>query len=184
MDEAVQKELCFVASLVTSPLIRHAKSSTLWAHRLWIIKTFLERIIAPKGIDKESQGKRLVRFWEEELVVVMKAGERHPRNYYAWNYARQLYSIILGRSETAGVQLMNKSLVKMKKWCLEHPRDISGWAFLAFLLERTEKGGVSGGDADLVDKDKRGRVVQETKAFVRMFEWRGESVGWFLKTMG
>ncbi len=51
---------------------------------------------------------------------------------------------------------------------------MSGWAFLAFLLGRV----------DGVGEKERGRVVQDTRAFVRKYKWRGESVEWFLKVIG
>lgn len=104
----------------------------------------------------------------------MRAGERHPRNYYAWNYARQLLATLSERSEDSTAELARGSVEVVKKWCLGHPRDVSGWAFLAFLLGRVDRVGAEGGE----------RVVRETRAFVRKFQWRGESVEWFLKVMG
>lgn len=62
-----------------------------------------------------------------------------------------------------------------------HPRDISGWAFLVFWLREMRDGRGWG------DESSRGemegevkRVMWETRAWVRKYEWRGESVEWFL----
>lgn len=175
-QDAVRRELCFIASLVTSPLIRHAKSNTLWSHRLWVIKTFPTAITPskhPPNAHTEPQNPS-AGFWQEELSIIMRAGERHPRNYYAWNYARQLLATLSERSEDSTAELARGSVEVVKKWCLGHPRDVSGWAFLAFLLGRVDRVGAEGGE----------RVVRETRAFVRKFQWRGESVEWFLKVMG
>jgi len=65
------------------------------------------------------------------------------------------------------------------EWSLLHPRDISGWAFLAFLLREMREGGRGVADVD-ADVEVR-RVVEETGAWVRKYEWRGGSVEWFLK---
>lgn len=105
----------------------------------------------------------------------MRAGERHPRNYYAWDYARQLFATLSEREEEGSEAEMARGSVEVvQKWCLAHPRDVSGWAFLAFLLARV----------DGVGEEERGRVVQDTRAFVEKYKWRGESVEWFLKVMG
>jgi hypothetical protein len=176
IQDAVRRELCFTASLVTSPLIRHAKSSTLWSHRLWVLKTFPISNTSPfHSSNAQSQPQiPLVGFWREELSIIMRAGERHPRNYYAWNYARQLFATLSEREEGSKAEMARASVEVVKKWCLAHPRDVSGWAFLAFLLGRV----------DGVGEKERGRVVQDTRAFVRKYKWRGESVEWFLKVVG
>lgn len=103
--------------------------------------------------------------WDRELEVVMKAGERHPRNYYAWGYARDL----LG--ELAEEGLARGAVGRVHRWCLQHPRDVSGWAFLEFLLR------------EIGDEGEVRRVVWETREFVRKYEWRGESIEWFLKAV-
>lgn len=89
----------------------------------------------------------------------------------------------------------------VQKWCFAHPRDISGWAFLAFLLRQRRydgaptisatiamNNGLSKG-AGRVEKvtakeNATQRAVAETKEFVRKFKWKGASVEWFLKAMG
>lgn len=144
--------------------------------------------------DEVDRTERAERVWEIELDIVMKAGERHPRNYYAWNYARELVWHLLGRADgVGGVEegkkgncrgFLVENLGRIHGWCLMHPRDISGWAFLVFWIgkmgdgaRRERDSGENGGWA----QDDVGRVVQETKEWVKKYEWKGESVEWFLK---
>lgn len=115
------------------------------------------------------------RFWERELEVVMKAGERHPRNYYAWGYARDLLRELAGEGRKWG--LARGGVGRVQRWCLQHPRDVSGWAFLEFLLREVGSEGREGGEEEVR------RVVWETREFVRKYEWRGESIEWFLKSV-
>lgn len=137
-----------------------------------------ERLDGERGLEggerEERVGERGVeRYWDEELEVVMKAGERHPRNYYAWAYARDLLR------EWAGEGLARGVVGRVHRWCLQHPRDVSGWAFLEFLLR--EVGGE--GEGRMGGGEEVRRVVWETKEFVRKYEWRGESIEWFLKSV-
>lgn len=115
---------------------------------------------------------------------MMKAGERHPRNYYAWNYARDLLRAICGnedlgtRRDVRGVPV-EESLREVHYWCLQHPGDISGWSFLLFLLRRGDIAGEGGGGFE----GEVQRCVQVTWDFIRKFEWRGESARWFLSAV-
>ena len=127
-------------------------------------------------------------FWDGELVTVMKAGERHPRNYYAWQYARQLFSFV--RSERFELterrqwdrELLRDGIGLVRGWCLMHPRDISGWAFLVFLLEQLRNEGCDEVDVRGLE-DEIGKSAFETKEFARKYEWKGESIEWFLQAM-
>ena len=188
---AVRHELKFLESLVTSPLSKHAKSSTLWAQRLWIVQNFLpsamrERatVEASRTIDVERGMRQL---WDEELVIVMKAGERHPRNYYAWQYARQLFSFVpcersdfVERRPWDG-KLLRDSIGLVHGWCLRHPRDISGWAFLVFLLEQLRNEGCDKAAQRQELEDDIGIIASETREFARKYKWKGESIEWFIK---
>lgn len=123
-----------------------------------------------------------------EMKVVMKAGERHPRNYYAWNYARQFFCILETVMTARGEyqDMLVDTGVEVHDWCLMHPRDISGWAFLMFWLGKvrdesrwceqreSNKDGINGVVV---------RVVEETKEWVKKYDWKGESVEWFLEAM-
>jgi hypothetical protein len=110
----LEKEKRLVDSLLTSRLHRHTKSPTLWSHRRWLLAMFVSF-----GLPVDALG--------DIKYVVSVAGERHPRNYYAWCHARFLISLdrsFNGREMLAAVQ----------SWCFQHHTDISGWAFLYFLL--------------------------------------------------
>lgn len=64
-----------------------------------------------------------------------------------------------------------------------HPRDISGWAFLVFALEQLR--------IECCDKGRKRKrfddgiaiFAPETKGFVKKYEWKGESIEWFLKAI-
>ena len=242
-------ELCFLTSLLTSPLPKHTKSSTLWSHRFFLLSKFGHQISSnliattlprssfsdtppPKTLPSKKSNtndndnehtttsdKGLPLLWLYELEIIMKAGDRHPKNYYAWSYARQLLTAFSTREilpfsniTTAAApqiwkhQIAAASVPPVQKWCLAHPRDISGWAFLEYLLttglgweregraeekikgdegglEVRGKGKSGNGVGEEVDETVR-RVVQESEEFVRKFQWKGDSLAWFLKVMG
>jgi len=203
----LHSSLTFLTTLLTSPLPKHAKASTLWSHRLYLIKTYHHHLLPqpPPSTDtttptatvreEEARPQRagIYNIWTSELSTVLKAAERHPRNYYAWSYARQLFHLL---QHISGTDRSNRNSVliaeqyrtifletarKVHEWCSMHPRDISGWAFLVFWLREMRDGRGWG------DESRRGemegeveRVMWETRAWVRKYEWRGESVEWFL----
>lgn len=111
------KEKAFLDSLLTSRLHRHTKSPTLWNHRRWMVGHYSSR-----GLMVDVVG--------DIKNVVSVAGERHPRNYYAWCHARYLAGI-LGREDSDYENLV----MAIKRWCCEHHNDISGWSFLYYLLD-------------------------------------------------
>ena len=152
----------------------------------------------------------------------MKAGDRHPKNYYAWSYARQLLIALstgeilpssparqIGKHQvdaTRMSQIAATSVFQVQRWCLAHPRDISGWTFLEYLLttglgweregraeegmkcdggglEGRVKGRLGNGVRKEVDEIVR-RVVKESEDFVSKFRWKGDSLVWFLNAMG
>lgn len=187
--EALNNELAFLTSLLTSPLIKHAKSSTLWAQRLWIFQHSLDVLISMQDTEMdESQTSKHI--WSRELHVVMKAGERHPRNYYAWNYARQLFGIVrcfVGRvGDYRNLLIVTSG--EVHRWCLMQPRDISGWAFLGFWLENVRdqerrREHLRSSDGLVKIEGEVGRVAKGTRAWVKKYDWKGESVEWFLKAL-
>lgn len=65
-------EFSFIDSLLTSPLHRHTKSPNLWGHRKWLVDVCLSHPTLFRAISLEH----------ELLDIVMKAAERHPKNYY------------------------------------------------------------------------------------------------------
>ena len=184
---AVQRELLFLETLTTSPLKKHTKAPTLWAQREWLVRTFWDYAVHNNDDEREeethsAEKDTVKRFWNEELGIVMRAGERHPRNYYAWGYARVLWRVIVeekmrveAKGEEEGKGLVCGTLERVKGWCLLHPRDISAWGFLMFLMQVVEGGG--GEEA----RQEVKRIARETREWVGKYEWKGESVEWFLK---
>ena len=130
-----------------------------------------------------------------------KAAARHPANYYAWNYLRDLLSCICISAvrcqdvDRRGFRsaLASRSVREVHSWCLRHPRDVSGWSFLGFLLRAVDSAGSDGVGSEGADEggrkgasDTREEVkgiVEETRAFVRKFRWSGSSVDGFLKAV-
>ena len=119
---ALRQELCFLNTILTSPLHRQSKSPNLWHHRLWI----LDPLVLIE-LESASNDQR-VAFWHAEIAAVCKSGEQHPKNYYAWQYARRLMPRI-GSSSTK-FEIVHH----IKDWCYKHPSDISGWSFLLSLV--------------------------------------------------
>ncbi|KAF2127348.1 protein prenylyltransferase [Dothidotthia symphoricarpi CBS 119687] len=124
-QEALQQELCFLNSILTSPLHRQSKSPTLWYHRLWLVTLLMP-------IKKHATQDQITAFWQSELDAVCRSGEQHPKNYYAWQYARRLVE----RLDSTNIVLAFSHSVK--EWCCKHPSDISGWSFLQFLMMRLD----------------------------------------------
>jgi len=167
---AVQAEKYFVDSLLTSRLHRHTKSPTLWSHRQWLLK-----LCQREGLHLDAG--------DEFSEIIMVSGERHPRNYYAWNHARWLLlnRLVLDPSLSADdrqqQQKQQQHLEKLghdvKNWCLKHHGDISGWSFLAFVL------------GHLSDRRRQAAlcnaVMQDVLRIVESFRWSGESVWVFLR---
>jgi hypothetical protein len=98
-----------------------------------------------------------------ELDVVLRAGELHPRNYYAFSYMRQISVILAGR----GVHWNESAIDRVVDWCLAHPRDISGWSFVVYAL------GLSKRQCQVQALE---RVVQ----FALSVAWEGESLWIFI----
>lgn len=140
-------------SLLTSRLHRHTKSPTLWSHRRWLM-TILTSLDLPADV---LGGIR---------DVVCVAGERHPRNYYAWCHARFLLGLdgSLDRQEI---------LATVQAWCFQHHTDISGWSFLYFLLN-TESGLSIGSGRS---------VFAEVLNLVKSLRLANESAWVFLRTV-
>ncbi|KAJ0165855.1 Protein prenyltransferase alpha subunit repeat-containing protein 1 [Colletotrichum tanaceti] len=151
------REKWFVDSLLTSRLHRHTKSPTLWSHRRWLMEQCRHA-----GLSVAVQ--------QDIESIVMVAGERHPRNYYAWTHARWLIRTCLVDSEPEVLQSLIQSV---KRWSFRHHVDVSGWSFLAHLME------------SLDDKGKQISlsVFEETLRLTESLRWHNESVWWFLRTM-
>jgi len=149
----LREEKYFLDSLLTSRLHRHTKSPTLWSHLQWLLLQF-----STHGLSVDAL--------PDLMTVVFVAGERHPRNYYAWSHARFLMKMNPNISKT-------EVLAVVKTWAFQHYTDISGWAFLYHLL--------------LAISHSSPAVVQvtfeEVLQLVVSFQLVNESVWVFLRTL-
>ncbi|MCJ1388775.1 hypothetical protein MMC18_001625 [Xylographa bjoerkii] len=181
LRRAVYEEWAFLTSLLTSPLHRHAKSPTLWWHRCWLVRNYVEYLLpydpvvdgSASGVVTAPSGLSL--FLSAEMDVVLLAAERHRANYHAFHYGRRLLALHPGvLSGKDGEEVVEK----VRKWCFAHPRDVSGWGFLAFLLSH------DGLMANGVERTcLMGTASLKVQEFVVALEWKGESVEWFLREM-
>ncbi|KAF4971018.1 hypothetical protein FZEAL_9940 [Fusarium zealandicum] len=151
--ELLEREKHLVDSLLTSRLHRHTKSPTLWSHRRWLMDQFR---LHQLDVSAEDDLRRIIAI----------SGERHPRNYYAWCHARYLVNTFVSTSPDAQEALL-RMITTTQKWCFAHHDDISGWQFLAFLLERRP-----------VDTSS---TFCETLKLAGSFKWRNESIWYFLR---
>lgn len=153
-QELFHKDKFFVDSLLTSRLHRHTKSPTLWNHRRWLVHTAQCHSIQPTVVADVER-------------IVMVAGERHARNYYAWCHGRWLTGLI-GKDQEDRV--LRGAVEAVRRWCFRHHTDTSGWSFLLFLLAR-------------LDEAARSSVLEETCRFATSFQWTNESTWVFLRTL-
>ena len=251
--QTLRAEMDYLTSLLTSPLpSQFAKSPTLWSHRLWLLRAFVFRprqqhhrlthtVRVPRSSTIETpffdHSTTLGQItWKSELSVVVEAGDRHPRNYYAWSYARDLWRDMCSqkddyveghrneeqekdvstrelplysenspeeegpRYETehpwphrkANAETWITSIRRIQQWCFLHPRDISGWSFLVFLLHHfpTEPSAISRDSqrdelstARPLAQQINLEIRQSTLDFVKKYSWEGESLSWFLKAL-
>ncbi|KAI2642085.1 hypothetical protein GGS21DRAFT_289636 [Xylaria nigripes] len=151
---AMKREQQFVDTLLTARLHRHTKSPTLWSHRRWLVATCWKLGI-PWDIQHDIKN------------VIMIAGERHPRNYVAWQHARFLVDHDVSLAATVAPDV--------REFCLKNHSDISGWAFLSDCISRIQ------------DEQSRKLVCLSTLETVlplaNSFRWFNESVWVFLRTL-
>ncbi|EFQ98801.1 hypothetical protein MGYG_01817 [Nannizzia gypsea CBS 118893] len=83
-------ECNFTASLLGSPLHRHAKSPTLWYHRFWLMQVYL------RHQHHYSYQQPKAEMLKREVELVLRAAEHHPMNYYAFSYLRQYLALLSG----------------------------------------------------------------------------------------
>lgn len=171
--QAVKREQLFLDSILTSPLHRQSKSPTLWHHRNWLLNLLLPFPFT--GALEEH----LVDFVRSELDAVCKAGERHPKNYYAWQYARKLFIRFEMISYTGSGQNTNRGTIEafehscalhIKTWCCKNPSDISGWSFLAFLLPK------------LTSISQRQEITEQVLQYAVSLQWSRDALFVFLRT--
>lgn len=176
----IRNELVYLESLLTSPLHRHTKSPTLWHHRRWLVMGFFDQVCHvynTSGSDRTDSRETFEALWGAELEVIERSGDRHPRNYYAWAYARWLLECLTEKSlslpDKSTIPFMIRySALRISEWCLAHPTDISGWAFLVHLLQKKTQA-----------PELQTEVFDKAWAFTSKLSWEGEAVWWFLRTV-
>lgn len=181
LEDLLQGERALMTSFQCSPLHRHTKSPTLWQHRLWIM-TKLLTLRESNNVDSGTSKVSLRQLMLDELDVVCKSGQLHPRNYYAFSYMRQLHALVCQFSgsdrQAILIDLVIAMVGPMLKWCLSNPSDISGWMYLFYLLDC---------DSD-IQKDclfeETKLVMKRTIHFaVQIARWEGESLWTFVDLM-
>ncbi|KAJ0414984.1 hypothetical protein BJY00DRAFT_269836 [Aspergillus carlsbadensis] len=162
--QALDTELSLMTTYLCSPLHRHTKSPTLWQHRRWI-QTHLMHLRKP---DFQTAQDLL----EAELSAALRAGERHPRNYYAFSYLRQIHRVLSGaggdEAQAWSTRLAQAIMPSMLNWCLANPTDISGLMFLLYLLDAVS-------DA-VLQLD----IISKVARFALDIGWEGESLWTFV----
>lgn len=187
LQDLFESELNLITTFVCSPLHRHTKSPTLWQHRLWLMA---ERIRLQDHLQEDIflRQEGMQRLILAEWKIVCKAGELHPKNYYAFNYIRQLHSHVSKLSERAVPVIIQDSALlhelavmlvdPMLTWCLSNPKDVSGWVFLFYLLGHEDPPGKQ----DM--KHLRKVAMERTLHFaVEITAWDGESLWTFVDLM-
>ncbi|OKL58965.1 hypothetical protein UA08_05725 [Talaromyces atroroseus] len=195
----LERERSLMTTFLCSPLHRHTKSPTLWQHRLWILTELLKLKAQQQGATSscETSNDFLREIFFEEFDVVCKAGQLHPRNYYAFGYMRQVHALMIAqpassstKDESSGMltgssalslELALVMIEPMLKWCLSNPSDISGWMYLFYLLDY-------GDDDNALIRNgnfntKRKLVMDRTLHFSGITTWEGESLWTFVDLM-
>ncbi|KAJ4294308.1 hypothetical protein N0V90_007998 [Kalmusia sp. IMI 367209] len=160
---ALLTELCFLDSILTSPLHRQSKSPILWSHRFWTLPYLIPSL--------HQSASDLTGFFKSELEAVCKSGERHPKNYYAWQYARRVLSNVplLQTADERDI-FFDWCVTRVKDWCCQHPSDISGWMFLAWSLP-------------LRDTKGTGKIVRQIVEYAVSVRLANDSLWVFVRTV-
>jgi hypothetical protein len=161
--QLLEAELTLVASYQCSPLHRHTKSPTLWHHRFWVLRHLLER--------QTRSAESMLELQRSELEIVLRAGELHPKNYYAFSYMRQLNALLAKRmvgKPDLRAEKMLPILDRTIEWCLANPRDISGWTFGIYEMSRVS------------DYAARAHALEKVLTFALGVGWEGESLWTFV----
>lgn len=172
---ALETERSLMTTYLCSPLHRHTKSPTLWQHRQWILNQMAAlQLPGPTVQLSQTAAAKFQEMFQAEFAVVLRAGELHPKNYYAFSFMRRLHVALadtLNESEQrtdSSVRLALLITEKTLDWCLAHPADISGWMFLLYLLET-----ISCRETVLV-------IINKAVKFGVHVRWEGESLWTFV----
>jgi protein prenyltransferase alpha subunit repeat containing protein 1 len=177
MPQATKRELVAIETLLTSPLHRHTKSPTLWYHRRWVLRQWLTCALLDEEIPLRPDAGWLWQYvYRPELLMVMKAGEQHPRNYYAWFHARWVIeSFQTGADRATLASSLADGMTLILDWCLKHESDTSGWSFLLFLYNEVNK---------VVEPQSLiASNAEKVLCLALNFDWDLESIWVFLRTV-
>jgi hypothetical protein len=164
MSAAISSEICFLDTILLSPLHRQSKSPTLWYHRWWLVSNTPIFFKSAPNVTNEFD-------------AVLKAGERHKHNYYAWQYSRRLYNLIKKIAEPAELKTLHVHVLRLVlAWCKQHPSDTSGWSFLSFLMQQ------SGLEKNGSDEASYINTIEEVLAYVETVGWQKEALWHYLRT--
>jgi hypothetical protein len=108
----------------------------------------------------------------KEIDAVLKAGERHKHNYYAWQYARRLCGSLHVSCELADRRPLTVRITsQILAWCRKNPGDISGWTFLLFLMHQPD-----------YEEAEHINTIEEVLAFAEAMRWQKEALWHYLRT--
>ncbi|KAF2100466.1 hypothetical protein NA57DRAFT_74075 [Rhizodiscina lignyota] len=192
VDQELMLEMNFLDSILTSPLHRQTKSPTLWYHRFWIVSSTILPLHSTTLLGTGSRPdfhetkkrrdlQQMKDLLEREMAVVFKAAERHPHNYYAWQYLRRLLEVFTDEElpEYFATQKFNVSLkirselpIAVLSWCLANPSDASGWSFLTYFVYSRWLAPTP---------EKTDEIILHVMQFIMNVRWMGEAVWTFLK---
>ncbi|KAI5837562.1 hypothetical protein DFP73DRAFT_567594 [Morchella snyderi] len=145
---APREELALLQGVLTSHLAKHNKSPSLWGYRRWIVER------CGVGVLGEDEDEGVGCGLKGELEVVRRSGEAHPRNYYAWNYARfivdKFYSGSYGGDAVPPPPALRELVESHAALCRTHVSDTSFWSFLLFLFWRAQESASSGDDCGYI----------------------------------
>ncbi|KAK9371117.1 hypothetical protein V1509DRAFT_613636 [Lipomyces kononenkoae] len=139
---SLSQEFRVTTVILCSRLQKHSKSPLIWNYHKHLVSARLTQFI--KTATYRERAKYIEDLCKSELQTVLVAAEHHPKNYYAWAFARWLFADVYGSllsSPSAKyysvvfVRRYYESIVKkIEKWCFSHPSDISAWSFFQWVL--------------------------------------------------
>lgn len=128
----------------------------------------LQHALSQKPGKSEETPEAIRSVLQSELRIVLRSGELHPRNYYAFSYMRQLHALLSStgpEAENITISLLEQTV----SWCQANTRDISGWMFALYLLEAIAN-----------RRDVQARVAVAVVRFALDIGWTGESLWTFV----
>ena len=169
LESFVKQEISFIDSILRSPLHRQTKSPSLWHHRYWLLANF------PGEPATESFVPSII---DRELATVFKSAEMHPKNYYAWLYARRRLTHLFqdtsfGLNSTSASTDLHEVSTAVLDWCLRHHSDTSGWSFLLWLLQQSNQSNQS--------KAGREQIMAKVTEMAKTFKWNNEALRSFVR---